>query len=60
MNSPTPKEIKALRTKAGLTQRQCAQLLGKTTRAWQYWEAGKRPMPASDFELFKIKTGQAA
>ena len=57
MPSPTPKELLAARKEAGLTQTQAAGLVGVKLRAWQYWEAGGRVMPASAWELFQIKTG---
>ena len=56
MPSPTPSEILAARQAAGLTQTQAAGLVGVKLRAWQYWEAGERTMPASAWELFQIKT----
>ena len=53
---PSPSEILAARKAAGLTQTQAAATVGVTLRAWQYWEAGQREMPASAWELFNIKT----
>jgi DNA-binding transcriptional regulator YiaG len=38
--------IKELRTKAGLTQAQFAELLGCSKRAVESWEGGKREPPA--------------
>lgn len=50
-------EIKEARLKAGLTQKQAAELVGSPSyRTWQDWEAGKRNMPAAKWELFQIKT----
>lgn len=53
----TPKEIKAARTSAGLTQLQAAALIhcGETT--WQGWELGTRKMHPAFWELFHIKVG---
>ena len=53
---PSPAEIKEARVAAGLTQSQAAALVGVTDRAWRYWEGGRRNMPTSAWELFKIKT----
>lgn len=58
MQSPTPEQIKQSRMDAGLTQSQAAELIYKTTRAWQWWEAGDRQMDYALFELFLIKTKQ--
>ena len=54
---PSPADIREARHRAGLTQSQAAGLVGVKLRAWQYWEAGGRGMPASAWELFQIKTG---
>jgi len=58
---PTPDQIKALRTKLGLTQTECAELVNTTCRAWQKWEApigttSHRAMSVATWELFCIKT----
>jgi hypothetical protein len=55
---PAPESIIASRLAAGLTQAASAALIYRTTRAWQQWEAGDRPMLAGDFELYRIKVGQ--
>ena len=44
MKQPTPKQIKAARHKAGLTQTQAGQVVGLAMRTWQDYEAGKRTM----------------
>ncbi len=38
----TPKQVRALRERLGLTQTQAAEKVGVTLRAWQSWEAGDR------------------
>ena len=59
-NSPTPSEIKAARLAAGLTQPEAAALVYSDIRAWQFWEAGQRNMPAAKWELFTLKTKKGA
>lgn len=56
-STPSPETIRALRIFAGHTQKQAAQLIHATERAWQAWEQGERPMHAGLFELYQIKTG---
>lgn len=51
-----PSAIKQARTDAGLTQSKMAAMLHKSVRTVQDWEQGRRNMPESDFELFKLKT----
>jgi putative transcriptional regulator len=55
MNKPAPEEIKAARIASGLTQTAAAELIGKTCRAWQYWEVGERPMDPALWELWQLK-----
>lgn len=55
---PTPAEIKAARTMAGLTQTQAAEKVYKTLRGWQKWESGAHEMDAAYWELFLIKIKQ--
>lgn len=58
---PTPVEIRALREKYGLTQKQAAVLVLSKERTWRHWEsvpgtAGKdaaRQMPANVWLLFR-------
>lgn len=57
--NPTPDEIRAARSRAGLTQREAAALIYATQSAWEDWEQGRRRMHPGLFELFSIKTGQA-
>jgi putative transcriptional regulator len=58
MKSPTLKQIRSARKKAGLTQTQAAELIYSTQRTWQDWESEIVPtkMHPAFFELFKIKT----
>lgn len=53
-----PYRIKEARQKAGLSQREAAELIGYSHRAWQYWEQGKRKMKIPVFEYFIQKTNQ--
>ena len=57
-DSPTKEEIKAVRVKAGKTQKEAGELVYTTENHWQFWEYGQKPMPPASFELFLIKTGQ--
>lgn len=52
----TPEQIRAVRTKLGLTQKQAAEKLGKSYRTWQDWEGGQRTMDPALFQLFKMLT----
>lgn len=56
--NPTPDEIRAVRTAAGLTQQQAAALIHCTTRGWEDWEGGQRKMHPAFWELFRIKLGR--
>lgn len=58
-SNPTPEEILAARTAAGLTQTQAGELVRSTCRRWQEWEAGDYRMHPGLFELFQLKTRQA-
>lgn len=53
--SPTREEVRAARAASGLTQAQAARLVWCSTRAWEQWEGGQRPMPGACWELFRIK-----
>lgn len=52
---PTPGEIKSTRRQFGLTQKQAADLIHSTDRAWRMWERGDRSMNAAFWELFCMK-----
>lgn len=51
-------DIKAARAKANITQKQAAETVYATSRAWQRWESGEREMSPADWELFLLKTNQ--
>ena len=53
---PTPTLIRTTRLSLGLTQAQAGEVIGATRRTWQDWEAGRRNMPESKWELFQTKT----
>lgn len=55
-NAPTPEAVKALRNRLGMTQVECAEVIGVLARAWQRYESGDRSMAPSAWELFKLKT----
>ena len=49
-----PQQLKQARQALGLTQAEIAALMGRDTRTWQYWEAGKYPIPASSQKLLEF------
>lgn len=53
--NPPPAEIRAARVRAGISQAAAAQLIYKTTRAWEMWEAGMRRMDPAFWDLFLIR-----
>lgn len=56
---PTPAAIKAARLAAGLIQLQAANLVGAASfQTWNYWESGKRSIPADSWALFLLATDQ--
>lgn len=50
---PTPANIRALRLKAGFTQRQCAEFCMVALGTWTGWERGRRKMPQLAWYTFK-------
>lgn len=57
LKSPSPEQIKAMRTALGYTQKEAAELVHVSLRAWQLWEAGDRKMLPGIWELCVIKSG---
>ena len=58
LKQPTAQQVAHLRSKAGMTQQQAAELVGLTNyKAWHKVEAGLQPMDIGRWELFLIKTG---
>jgi putative transcriptional regulator len=57
LKPPTTEQIKITRKTLGFTQKESAEMVYSSLRAWQLWEAGDRTMPAGIWELFVIKTG---
>lgn len=51
----TPKILKELRNKHGLTQSEIASLVFKTKMAWSHYETGKRTIDKAVYELLLIK-----
>jgi transcriptional regulator with XRE-family HTH domain len=47
-----PAVIIDIRTRAGLTQAQCAEMTLAGLRTWKHWEAGTRSMPLAAMELW--------
>lgn len=54
---PTPEEIRALRSRLGLTQAEAASRALVTPRAWIKYESGEREIPAPTWALFRLRTG---
>jgi DNA-binding transcriptional regulator YiaG len=57
LKSPSAEKIKITRKTLGFTQKESAEMVHASVRAWQLWEADDRKMPAGIWELFVIKTG---
>jgi putative transcriptional regulator len=56
--SPTKDEVIAARERSGLTPGDAAKLIYSTTKSWERWEAGERPMHPAMFELFELKAAK--
>lgn len=56
--APSPKEIRAAREAAGLTQTEAGALIYKTLSAWRKWESGERAMDPAFWELFQRKLNE--
>ncbi len=57
MKRPTPDEIKAARTAAGLTQHQAAEkIFSDSYRSWQDYERGQRRMHPAIWWCFLERT----
>ncbi len=57
LKSPAPDKLKSTRKALGYTQKEAAQMVHVSLRAWQLWEAGDRKMPAAIWELCVVKAG---
>ena len=57
LSSPTPQQIKQTRLALGYTQKDSADMVHVSLRAWQLWEAGDRKIPPGLWELCIIKVG---
>lgn len=57
-SNPRPDEISGLRTDAGLTQQQAADLIRASKRSWENWEQGRVKMHPGLFDYFLIRIGQ--
>lgn len=60
--SITPEQVKKLRQRAGLTQKEAAEIVRVVLRSWQSWEAPtdtskSRKISENIVELFCLKTG---
>ena len=50
----TPDDLWRFRVAYELTQREAADWLGVTLRAWQYYEGGERPIPRTIERLVRL------
>jgi putative transcriptional regulator len=57
IKSPTAELLKKTRIVLGYTQKEAAEMVHVSLRAWQLWEAGDRKMPPGLWELCVIKAG---
>lgn len=55
IESPTPNQVAAFRSRHGLTQPELAKAAHAGVRTVQHWENGSRTCPASTWELLLIK-----
>lgn len=53
--NPKPDQIKSLRHKRGLTQKEAAELIFSSWRSWQDWENGARRMHPAFWQLFRLR-----
>lgn len=53
---PTPRDVRAARELAGLSQKQAAELMQTTIGTWIQWETSKRQMHQRTYELFVLLT----
>ena len=58
MVKPSKDDVKHARLIVKLTQTEAAKIIGKTLRAWQYYESGERGMNRSLFQFFIWKTNR--
>jgi transcriptional regulator with XRE-family HTH domain len=54
MSRATAKDVKNLRARMGITQREAATMVGITLNAWQHYEYGRRQIPEPTWRLFKL------
>jgi DNA-binding transcriptional regulator YiaG len=54
--NPSPEQIRAARSAAGLTQTAAAALVHSGLRRWQDWEAGAARMHPGLWALFLLRT----
>lgn len=58
ITTPSPADVRGLRTKHGLTQTEAGDLVYVTLSAWQKWEGGRREMDRRTWELLLYKLGE--
>lgn len=58
ITTPSPADVRGLRTKHRLTQTEAGNLVYVTLSAWQKWEGGKRTMDRRTWELLLYKLGE--
>lgn len=55
----TPEDIRNIRKKLGLNQRQAAERIGVARRTWMYWESAKRGQAPSTTAIKLIRMLEA-
>lgn len=61
MTKPTPDDVRAMRTRHGLTRNEAADLVHTMPRTWKAWEthgSEGRPINLAAWELFMLKLGE--
>jgi len=49
--------LREQRMNIGATQRECARMIGRSLRVWQYYEHGKRHMDPLIYQVWRIRAG---
>ena len=57
-DGPAPREVRAARLAADLTQKEAADLVFRNKRMWSAWETGESPMGLAVWTLFCLRVDQ--
>lgn len=58
--SPTPKQVRKAREKAGLSRADAAALVYRSVRVWEKYETGERNMDPAVWELWQMKVNTSS